>query len=1136
MTFEEILDQAIAMLQRRGRLTYGTLKRQFQLDDAALEDLKNELIEGQRLAVDERGNVLVWTGGADVPQLRPSPPTADVQLTQGLPLPAAPRPPDAERRQLTVMFCDLVDSTALAVQLDPEDLREVVRAYQDTSAAMIQRFGGYIAQYLGDGLLVYFGYPQAHEDDARRAVRTGLDLVEALGALNARLMPQHGVRLAVRIGIHTGLVVVGEMGGGSRQEQLALGETPNVAARIQGLAVPDTVAISPATFRLVRGYFTCQDLGSHVLKGLAAPLQVYRILGESAAQSRLEVAEASGFTPLVGRESEVALLLERWAQSQDGRGQVVLLRGEAGIGKSRLVEALRERVQCEGATRIAFRCSPYYQNSALYPVIDHLQRFLQWQRDDAPEARLDMLERVLQTYRLPLEEVVPLFAALLSVPLPERYPALPLTPQRQRQKTQEALVAWLLEEAERQPVLAVWEDLHWADPSTLEMLGLVLDQAPTARMLTLLTCRPELRLPWNPQAPVTQVILNRLGQAQVETMIAHLTGGKALPAEVVQQVVAKTDGIPLFIEELVKMILESGLVQEEADRYVLTGPLPPLAIPSTLHDSLMARLDRLFAARDLAQLGAVLGREFSYEWLQAVSPLDEPMVQQGLAQLVDAELVYQRGLPPQSRYIFKHALIQEAAYQSLLKSTRQRYHQRTAQVLEAQFPETVERQPELVAHHYTEAGLAEHAILYWQRAGQRANERSAHVEAVGHLRKGLEVLQALPDTPERAQQELDLQVALGRALITTRGQAAPDVGQVFNRARELCQQVGGTQQLFGVLPGLHHFHIVRAELQTARELGEELLALAQHIQDPMYLLGAHWTLGGALFCLGEFVRAREHWAQSIALYEPQQHHAHTVLFGWNLGVFGRAWAPHVLWALGYPDQALAMSREALTLAQELSHPFTLAIALAYAAILHQFRGEPHAVHMQAEAVIALCTEQQFAYYLAWGMTMQGWAQVVQGQDEEGLAQIRRGLAALRATGAALRLPYYLALLAEACGQTGHAAEGLTLLAEALAQAHKTEESWTEAELHRLKGELLLSLSTDNQAEVEGCLHQALAVARRQQAKSLELRAAVSLSRLWQQQGKRAEARELLASIYGWFTEGFDTADLQEARVLLEALA
>jgi TOMM system kinase/cyclase fusion protein len=1135
MTFEEILDQALAMLQRRGRLTYSTLKRQFQLDDAALEDVKNELIEGQRLAVDERGNVLVWTGGADVPQLRPSPPTADVQLTQGLPPPAAPRPPDAERRQLTVMFCDLVDSTALAVQLDPEDLREVVRAYQDASAAMIQRFGGYIAQYLGDGLLVYFGYPQAHEDDAQRAVRAGLGLVAAMGELNARLAQRTGVRLAVRIGIHTGLVVVGEMGGGSRQEQLALGETPNVAARIQGLAAPDTVAISPATFRLVRGYFTCQDLGAHALKGLAAPLQVYRILGESAAQSRLEVAEASGFTPLVGRESEVALLRERWAQSQDGRGQVVLLRGEAGIGKSRLVEALRERVRREGATHIVFRCSPYYQNSALYPVIDHLQRFLQWQRDDTPKAKLNTLERVLRTYRLPLEEAVPLFAALLSVPLPEGYPVLHLTPQRQRQKTQEALVAWLLEEAERQPVLAVWEDLHWADPSTLEWLNFVLDQTPTARMLTLLTCRPEFRPPWDPQAPVTQVILNRLGQAQIETMIAHLTGGKALPAEVVQQVVAKTDGIPLFIEELVKMILESGLVQEDADRYRLTGPLPPLAIPSTLHDSLMARLDRLSAARDLAQLGAVLGREFAYELLQAVSPLDEPMLQQGLAQLVDAELVYQRGLPPQSRYIFKHALIQETAYQSLLRSTRQRYHQRTAQVLEAQFPEMVETQPELVAHHYTEAGLAEHAIPYWQRAGQRANERSAHVEAIGHLTKGLEVLQALPDIPERAQQELDLQVALGRALIATKGQAALDVGQVFNRARELCQQVGGTQQLFRVLSGLHHFHIVRAELQTARELGEELLTLAQHIQDPTYLLGAHWTLGGARFCLGEFVLAREHWAQSIALYEPQQHHAHTALFGWNLGVFGRAWAPHVLWALGYPDQALAMSREALTLAQELSHPFTLAIALAYAAILHQFRGEPHAVHMHAEAVIALCTEQQFAYYLAWGMTMRGWAKVAQGQDAEGMAQMRHGLAALRATGAALRLPYYLALLAEGCGRTGQAAEGLTLLADALAQAHKAEESWTEAELHRLKGELLLSLSADHQAEAEGCFHQALAVASRQQAKTLELRVATSLGRLWQQQGKRAEARELLASIYGWFTEGFDTADLQEAKALLEVL-
>jgi class 3 adenylate cyclase/predicted ATPase len=1148
MEFEEVLEQTIALLQRQGRVSYGALKRRFKLDDAYLEDLKVELIEAQQLAHDENGRILVWSGGP-VSTSPPTPETAPqpshtsqqphTQEDQTLPdelAYVARRVPEAERRQLPVMFCDLVDSTALAARLDPEDLREVVRAYQETSAAMIQRFGGYIAQYLGDGLLVYFGYPQAHEDDAQRAVHAGLGLMAAMGELNARLVRHTGVRLAVRIGIHTGLVVVGEMGSGSRQEQLALGETPNVAARIQGLAAPDTIVISPATCRIVRGYFTCQDLGSHTLKGLAAPLQVYRVLGESEAQSRLDVAGATGFTPLVGRESEMALLLERWAQSQEGTGQVVLLLGEAGIGKSRLVEALRERVSGEIATRIAFRCSPYYQNSAFYPVIDHLQRFLQWDRDEAPEAKLDTLERVLRTYRLPLEEVVPLFAALLSVPLPARYLPLNLSPQRQRQRTQEALVAWLLEEAERQPVLAVWEDLHWADPSTLEVLGLVLDQVPTARMLTLLTCRPEFHPPWATHSHLTQITLGRLAHAQVGAMITSLTGSKTLPSEVVEQVVVKTDGVPLFVEELVKMILESGLVREEADYYILTGPLPPLAIPSTLHDSLMARLDRLSTVRALAQLGAVLGREFSYELIQAVAAVDEMTLQQGLAQLVDAELVYQRGLPPRRWYVFKHALIQEAAYQSLLRSTRQQYHQRIAQVLEVQFPETVETQQELLAHHYTEAGLPAQAIPYWQQAGQRASARSAHVEAISHLTKGLEVLKALPDTPERAQRELDLQIALGLALIATKGQAAPEVGHVYNRARELCQQAREASQLFRVLWGLWHFHVVGAELQTVQTLSEELLTLAQHIQNPMYLLGAHWALGGALFCLGEFTPAREQWEQGFALYNPQQHHANAALYGFDLGVFCLCWAPHALWHLGYPDQALAMSREALDLAQKLSHPFSLAVALNYTAMLHQFRREPRAVHEQAEAAIALCTEQRFAYYLAWGTTMQGWAQVAQSQDEEGLAQMRHGLAALRATGASLRLPYYLVLLAEACGQTGQAVEGLTLLAEALAQAHKAGESWTEAELHRLKGDLLLALSPDKHAEAEGCLHQALAVARRQRAKALELRAATSLSRLWQQQGKHVEAQQLLAEIYGWFTEGFDTADLQDAKALLEELA
>jgi TOMM system kinase/cyclase fusion protein len=1148
MEFEEVLEQTIALLQRQGRVSYGALKRRFKLDDTYLEDLKVELIEAQQLAHDENGRILVWSGGP-VPTSPPTPETVlqpshisqqphmqEDQTPPGEPAHVARRVSEAERRQLTVMFCDLVDSTALAVQLDPEDLREVVRAYQETSAAMIQRFGGYIAQYLGDGLLVYFGYPQAHEDDAQRAVRASLGLVAAMGELNARLARHTGVRLAVRIGIHTGLVVVGEMGGGSRQEQLALGETPNVAARIQGLAAPDTVAISPATFRLVRGYFTCQDLGSHALKGLAAPLQVYRILGESEAQSRLEVAEASGFTPLVGRESEVAVLLERWAQSQEGRSQVVLLRGEAGIGKSRLVEALREHVRREGATRIAFRCSPYYQNSALYPVIDHLQRFLQWQRDDTPEAKLDTLEQMLRTYRLPLEDVVPLFAALLSVPLPERYPALNLTPQRQRQKTQEALVAWLLEEAERQPVLTVWEDLHWADPSTLEVLGLVLDQAPTARMLILLTCRPELRPPWGPQAPVTQVILNRLGHTQIETMITLLTGGKTLPVEVVQQVVAKTDGIPLFVEELVKMILESGLVREETDRYVLTGPLPSLAIPSTLHDSLMARLDRLSTTRTLIQLGAVLGREFAYELLQAVAAVDEMTLEQGLAQLMDAELIHQRGLPPQSQYIFKHALIQEAAYQSLLRSTRQQYHQRIAQVLEAQFPETVETQPELLAHHYTEAGLSESAVGYWQRAGQHANAHSANAEALSHLTKGLAVLTTLPETPERFQRELALQTLLAQVLKDAKGYAHPAVEQAYTRARELCRQIGETPQLFPTLLGLSIYYVVRAELQTARELGAQLLSLAQRDQDPVLLVEAHYALGVTYFWLGEFASAREHLEQGIAHYDPQRHQAHLALFGQVTGAVCLCRVAPVLWYLGYPDQARARSHEAHMLARELSHPFSLAYVLLWTALLYTHHREVQETQEWADAATVLSIEREFPFWSIQGMILQGWALAAQGQGAEGMAQIHQGLVALRATGTEVLRPYYLGLLADAYGKMRQVREGLALLDEALALVNKTGERWPEAELHRLKGELLLLLSADNHAEAEGCLHQALAVARRQQAKSLELRAATGLSRLWQQQGKRTEAHQLLAEIYSWFTEGFDTADLQDAKALLEELA
>jgi predicted ATPase len=886
--------------------------------------------------------------------------------------------------------------------------------------------------------------------------------------------------------------------------------------------------------------FECHGLGLHTLKGVSTPLEVYRVLHESGDQTRFEVAVGKGLTPLIGREQEVELLVEGWQRIKEGEGQVVLLCGEPGIGKSRLVQVLKERVVREPHARIESRCSPYYQNSSLYPVIDHLQRLLEFSREDTSQEKLRKLERILEQYDFSLQDMVPLFASLLSIPLSDRYPPLTLSPQRQKQKTLEALLTWLLKQAEKHPVLHIVEDLHWVDSSTLEYLSLIVEQVSMARIFALFTFRPDFSPPWTSRAHLTQVTLSRLARKQVEAMVERVAGGKALPAEVVQQVVAKTDGVPLFVEELTKMVLESGLLREGNGHYELTGPLPPLAIPSTLQDSLMARLDRLTTLKDVAQLGATLGREFTYELLQGVSPLDELTLQRELAQLVEAELLYQRGVPPQSRYFFKHALIQEASYQSLLKSKRQQYHQKIAQVLGERFPETVETQPELLAHHYTEAGLVELSIPYWHKAGERASQRSANVEATSHLITALELLKTLPDTPERTRQELTLQVTLGVPLRATKSFAAPEVGQVYARARELCQYTGETSQLFPVLRGLWEFYELQAEYQMARELGEQLLTLAQHVQDPPLLLAAHNVLGDTLFWLGEFAVSREHLEQGITLYDPKQHRLHAFLYGYDSGVHCLSFVPLVLWHLGYPDQALQRIREALTLAQELSHHFSLALALFFAAWLHQLRRERQAAQERAESLILLSTEQVFPYGLALGTILRGWALAEQGQ--EGIAQIRHGLNAWRATGAELQRPYFLALLAEAYGKVGQSEEGLSVLAEALAAVEKTGERYWEAELYRLKGELLLRQGTGRGGsrtapteEAEACFYQAIQIANRQSAKSLEFRAVVSLSRLLQTQGKK-EARQLLVDIYGWFTEGFETKDLKEAKGLLEELS
>jgi class 3 adenylate cyclase/predicted ATPase len=1127
MDFYAVLAQVIELLQREGRVSYRALKVQFSLDDDQLAALKDELIEAKRLAVDEHGRVLVWGANTDAQSDQP---------VQSALLAPTPPVPEAERRQLTVLFCDLVDSTKLAQQLDPEDYRAVVRAYQEAAVAAMQPFDGYVAQYLGDGLLVYFGYPQAHEDAAQRAVHAGLAMVDAMAPLNTRLAPQYGVRVAIRLGLHTGVAVVGSVGSGARQEQLALGDTPNIAARLQGLAAPNTVVLSTVTARLLHGAFALQDVGMQQLKGVAQPMAVYRVLGpEEPASDELESAPAR--QPfLVGREAELGLLLQRWEQSKVGLGQVVLLSGEAGIGKTTLVEALRAHVAREGYTRIGFRGSPYHTHSALYPVIEHLWRVLRLDHQESPESTIDKLERALQGYRFPQAEVVPLLAGLLAVPLPAgRSAALTLTPQQQRQQTLDALVAWLVEEAEQRPVLAVYEDVHWADPSTLELLSLLVEQAPTTPMLHVLAFRPDFVPPWPLRAHLTPLTLNRLDRSQVEALIRHLTGGKTLPAEVVQHIVARTDGVPLFVEELTKTVLESGRLREEGEQYVLTGPLASVPIPTTLYDALMARLDRLGAAKAVAQLGAVLGREFSYALIQALAPLDEATLQARLEQLGTAEILYQRGRPPRATYLFKHALIRDAAYASLLKSTRQQVHQQAAQVLEAQFPETVAMHPELVAQHYTEAGLTEQAIPYWQQAGQQALRRSANQEAIQHLTTGLTLLVTLPETPVRAQQELALQLALGPAFIVTKGNATPEVEQTYARARALCTQVGDTPQLVPTLWGLWRFYQSRGALPTARELGEQLLRLTERAADPTDCLEAHDALGTTLFQMGEYVAALMHSGQGPTRTDLAVQRALLLRHGAAPGVRCLAVAANVLWCLGSPAQAVRQSQESLALAQELAHPYSLAVAQFWATYLHYYRRELSVVQERVETLLALATAHGIPLMAGLGTCLHGWALAMQGQGTVGLEKLRQGMAAVLATGQTLSQPFCLVLLAEAAGYAGHLEEGLHLLAEARTVLEVNGQGELLAEAYRLQGALLLRQATPDTVQAEACFQQSLAVARRQQAKSWELRAAMSLARLWQQQGKRAEARDLLAPIYGWFTEGFDTADLQDAKVLLDEL-
>ena len=1143
MDFEQVLKEVVWRLVTEGRISYRRIKLSFALDDDGLEELRRELIGLKRLAADVDGELLVWEpdGRAARPEPmalpQPLPALRHAEKPTGLAAKrdtpaAAAATPDAERRQLTVMFCDLVGSTALSTGMDPEDLRDVIASYQTRCTEAIRRYDGFVAKYMGDGILVYFGYPRAHQDEAERSVRAGLDIVEAMAGLNAAVRRPPGVELAVRIGIASGPVIVGDqIGEGTASETAVVGETPNLAARLQALAQPNQIVVSAATRAMLGDHFDLEYLGASELKGFAEPVPAWRVLAARDVESRFAATRTGSSAPLVGRQEEMGLLLRAWEGSSRGRGQVVLIQGEAGLGKSRLVEGLREAAGKDHIW-VAVRCSPFHTASAFHPIIEHLKRVFGWQPEDTAQQHLAKLEAGLAGFKaLPFSESVRLFADLMSVPVAEdRYPRLSMTAQQQRDATLDAIVAWLIETAERAPVLMAWEDLHWADPTTLETLGMLIEQAPTAALLVVATHRPELTPPWPQRSHMTPITLNRLERPEVETMVGHLAGGRPLPGEVVEHIVAKADGVPLYVEELTKAILGSGVLEARADIYVLTGSLAQLHIPETLQDSLMARLDRAPRLRELAQLGSVLGREFAYDMISALAGIEEQMLQSGLGQLVVDELLYQRGRPPRSRYLFKHALIQDAAYQSLLKRTRQQYHQQVAKLLEDRFPEVASTQPELVAHHYTEANCPAQAIAYWLRAGAAAASKSANLEAVDQFRRGLVLVEALSDTRERAERELDLQMALGPALFATKSYSHPDIGRAYARAWELCRQLEDGPRGFTALRGLQLHHLGTPDLEKSQHFAEEALRVAERLDDAARRVGAHMALGSTLFFQGKLEPALAHFRRGFEMFVPDMQFPDWP--GSHPAVQCQLYRTLISWMLGYPDRSLDELKAAVRSAETLGHPVTLAIALCWAALVHIWRHEPPAAADHAGRALRICEEQRIAEFHAYALCASGWALGVSGESEKGPAQIGQGV---EGYGLGVGRHALLALQADAQLAIGKPEAALASVAAGLKAVEKTGGAPLEAELYRLRGEALLA-GAGTVSEAETAIEQAIAVARRQNAKSWELRGAMSLARLRRQQGRPQEAAALLTPILGWFTEGLDTADLQAARTLLAEIA
>jgi class 3 adenylate cyclase/tetratricopeptide (TPR) repeat protein len=1046
--------------------------------------------------------------------------------------PVQPRAP-GERRQLTVLFSDLAGSTALSEMFDPEDLRVVLHDYQAACASVIALYDGHLAKYLGDGILAYFGYPRAHEDDAQRAVRAGLGIIEAMSRISDEHERATGVRLPVRVGVHTGLVVAGDMDAAGSLEQMAIvGRTPNLAARIQSIAELDALVVSAETQRLVQGFFESRDLGTFELKGIAEPVHLHRILSAGTARSRLEIPSAQ-LVPFVGRARESARLNDLWSAAREGSGRVVLLSGEAGIGKSRTLDTLKQHVALEtDAWLTECRCSAYFQDSAFYPIIDLLSNIvLGFQRDDSADERLSKIVGFVTQYGLSLEHAIPLLAALLGVPLSARFEARDISPLRQKQETIELLVGILLARSERQPVLFVIEDLHWADPSTLELLDRLISRIEKRPLLVLLTFRPHFTPQWS-GAAIVAIRLTGLSRADGESIIRDVAGATPLPAKVVEHLLDRTDGVPLFIEELTRMVLEANIVVEREGAYELRAPIESFEIPTTLQDSLTARLDRLGTAKPLAQLASAIGRDFGYDLLEALPGPHHATLDRELARLVEAGLVNQRGTIPTATFSFKHALIRDSAYSSLLKTSRADYHRAIGETLVSSFPQLGEQQPELVARHFTQAGDAHQAIVYWMKAGGLAQSRSANVEAARHFTYGLEQLEALPETPERIAVELSLQMGLGQSVLTAKGFASVDAERAFARAQQICDLIGANPQLDPVLWGLCTLHIVRSQMSRARALAERILELAESTADRKRQMNAHFTLGSIAYWSGDLTEARERLETSLEMLDgPELYVEERKLYGTDPGVACAAHLGLALWHLGEPALADERMSQAIARAESIDHPFSIAAALSYAALLGLLRRDAGATMRLGQRAFDLAAREQYPIWIADGMIFRGWAMTELGERAAGLELIGQGRALYETIGAQLWQTQICAIQAELAMEDGDNAAARSFVDDGIART-ASGESYCEAELHRLDAEVLRSENKFDAAR--STYRRAIETARAQRNRFFELRALGGLLELAREQESSdvGSLVEELRALLETFPRDAYEIDIREARALL----